>query len=73
MRLSRVLGRVVVVPPPSSMPMVFQCVIMYTWHGLCRLAGTGVGAALLCELGACQAVLLQITLGTLDGVWVFNH
>ena len=32
------------------------------------MAGTGVGAALLCELGTCQ-----ITPGALDGVRVFNH
>ena len=37
------------------------------------MAGTGVGSAFLCELGTCQAVLLQITPGALDGVPVFNH
>ena len=37
------------------------------------MAGTGVGAALLCDLGTCQEVLLQITPGALDGVRVFNH
>ena len=46
---------------------------MYVWHGFRRLAGTGVGAALLCELGTCQAVLLQITPGALDDIRVFNH
>ena len=46
---------------------------MYAWHGFRRLAGTGVGAALLCELRTCQTVLLQITSGALDGVRVFNH
>ena len=46
---------------------------MYAWHEFRRLAGTGVGAALLCELGTCQEVLLQITPGVLDGVRVFNH
>ena len=46
---------------------------MYAWHRFHRLAGTGVGAALLCELGACQAVLLQITPGALEGVRVFNR
>ena len=46
---------------------------MYAWHEFCCLAGTGVGAALLCELGTCEAVLLQITPGALDGVRVFNH
>ena len=45
---------------------------MYVWHGFCCLAGTGVGAALLCELGTCQAVLLQITPGALDSVWLFE-
>ena len=46
---------------------------MYAWHEFRRLAWAGVGAALLCELGACQAVLLHITPGALDGVRVFNH
>ena len=46
---------------------------MYTWHEFRHLAGAGVGAALLCELGTCQAVLLQITSGVLDGVRVFNR
>ena len=46
---------------------------MYAWRGFCRLAGTRVGVALLCELGTCQAVLLQITPGALDSVRVFNH
>ena len=46
---------------------------MYAWHEFRRLAGTGVGATLLRELGTCQAVLLQITPGALDGVRVFNH
>ena len=72
MRLSRVLGRAVVVPPHLC-PWYFQCIIMYAWHGFRRLAGTVVGAALLCEFRTCQAVLLQITPGALDGVRVFNH
>ena len=46
---------------------------MYAGHGFSHLAGTGVGAALLCELRTCQAVLLQITLGALDCVRMFNH
>ena len=31
-----------------------------------------MGAALLCELGTCQVVLLLITPGALDGVRTFN-
>ena len=73
MRLSRVLGRAVVVPLPTYAHGIFQCVVMYAWHGFRRLAGTRVGAALLCELGMCQAVLLPITPGALEGVRVFNR
>ena len=46
---------------------------MYAWYGFFRLAGTGVGAALLRELETCQAVLLPITPGALEGVRVFNR
>ena len=37
------------------------------------LARTEVGAALLCELGTCQAVLFPITPGALEGVRVLNR
>ena len=40
------------------------------WHRL--FARVGVGAALLRLLGSCQAVLLSVTPGTLDGVRSFS-
>ena len=45
---------------------------MYTKYWYRIFARAGVGAALLRLLGTCQAVLLQVTLGALDGVWTFN-
>ena len=50
-------GRAVVVPLPLC-PWYFQSVIMYVWYHYRHLARVGVGAALLCLLGTCQAVLL---------------
>ena len=45
---------------------------MYTWYQYRRLAGVGVGAALLCLLGTCQPALLEVDSGALDVVRTFN-
>ena len=45
---------------------------MYAKHWRCLFARAGVGAALLRLLGSCQAVLLWVTPGTLDGGRPFN-
>ena len=45
---------------------------MYAKHWCRIFARAGVGAALLRLLGTCQAVLLWVTPGALDGVRTFN-
>lgn len=45
---------------------------MYAKYWRRLFARVWVGAALLYLLGTCQAVLLWVTLGTLDGVRTFN-
>ena len=45
---------------------------MYARYWFCYVAKAGVGAALLCLLRVCQAVLLWATPGTLGSVWLFN-
>ena len=59
--------------PSPHVPMVF---LMRNYVRVARILPFGWdwgGATLLCELGTCQAVLLPITLGALEGVRVFNH
>ena len=45
---------------------------MYAWNQYRRLAGAGVGVALLCLLGTCQPDLLEVTSGSLDVVRTFD-
>ena len=73
MRLSRVLGRAVVVPPSPPVPMVF---LIRNYVRVARISPFGWdwgGGHIAMRLGACQAVLLPITLGALEGVRVFNR
>ena len=71
MRFKPCFGRAVMVPLPLC-PWYFQSVVMDAKYW-CRLfARVGVGAGLLRLLGTCQAVLLWVTPGALDGVRTFN-
>ena len=45
---------------------------MYARYWFRYVARAGVGAALLCLLKVCQAVLLWVTPGALGSVWLFN-
>ena len=45
---------------------------MYVRYWFRYVAKAGVGAALLCLLRVCQAVLLWVTAGALGNVWLFN-
>src|SRR4051812_18971791 len=56
-RFKPCFGRAVMVPLPLR-PWYFESVVMYVNHWFRYFARAGVGAALLCLLRTCQAVLL---------------
>ena len=71
MWVSHVLGRAIVVPPNSAHG-IFNALLFTRGTDFAVWLGLG-GAALLCELGMCQAVLLPITPGALEGVRVLKR
>ena len=65
-RLSRIAGCALIVPPP--MPMVFSVRNYVRAARISLLDRDWDGAEFLGELCACQAILLQLTPDSLEGV-----